>query len=138
MTRTDRGADTGAGAGLSAGTGAGAVDAADGVEGAEGSDGLDGETADTPWVEVYNTSNEFAAQAASAEVLEAHDIPSIQHDRRSHSISAPAAMMGEIGLAVPEHRAREARELLREALRDGAILDGEVIEEDDEEGEAVV
>lgn len=129
MTKTDKGADTGAGAGLSAGTGA---------DEAEGPDGLDGETADTPWVEVYNTSNEFAAQAASAEVLEAHDIPSIQHDRRSHSISAPAAMMGEIGVAVPEHRAKEARQLLHEALRDGAILDGEVIDEDDDEGEAVV
>lgn len=138
MTKTDKGADTGAGAGLGAGTGAGVAEGAEGVEGPDGPDGLDGETADTPWVEVYNTGNEFAAQAASTEILEANDIPSIQHDRRSHSISAPASMMGEIGLAVPEHRAQEARRLLREALRDGAILDGEVVEEDDDEGEAVV
>ena len=137
MTKTDKGADTGAGAGRGAGAASGSAEATE-SGGLDGPDGLDGETADTPWVEVYNTTNEFAAQAASAEVLEAHDIPSIQHDRRSHSISAPASMMGEIGLAVPEHRAKEARQLLHEALRDGVLLDGEVIEEDDDEGEAVV
>jgi hypothetical protein len=136
-TKADRDAETGTGLSAGAAGGAGA-DGADITGGGDEADGLDGETADTPWVEVYNTRNEFAAQTVAAEVLESNDIPTIQHDRRSHSIPAPATMAGEIGIAVPESRARQARELLHEAMRNGLILDGEVIDADGDEGEVVV
>ncbi len=81
--------------------------------------------------EVYCTDNEFAATVAIDEVLGAEGITAFRHDRRSHAIPAPASMPGQIGIAVPESLADEARSLLRQALLDGVLLeDGQVVEGD--------
>lgn len=89
-----------------------------------------GRTVDVDWVEVFRTGNDFAAQVAAEEVLEGAGIPTNRHDRRSHSMPAPSSMVGEVGVAVPAEQADQARELLREAQRDGVLQDdGEILEE---------
>lgn len=88
------------------------------------------DAADVNWVEVFRTGSDIAAQVAAEEVLEDAGIPTERHDRRSHSVPAPASMAGEIGVAVPEEDAARARALLREAQGDGLLHDdGEVLEE---------
>ena len=43
---------------------------------------------------------------------------------------APSSMVGEVGVAVPSEQAERARELLREAQRDGVLQDdGEILDE---------
>lgn len=74
--------------------------------------------------EVYETDNEVEASVVIAEVLGAAGIEALRHDRRSHAISAPAAMSGTIGIAVPEGQAERARQLIREAQADGVLGGG--------------
>ncbi|MCS6914370.1 MAG: hypothetical protein RMK29_06415 [Myxococcales bacterium] len=75
-------------------------------------------------VEVYATDNDLAAGLIIDEILAPAGIPAYPHDRRSHAIPAPAAMPGEIGIAVPSALASRAKALLREARRDGVLSDG--------------
>ena len=81
--------------------------------------------------EVYSTDSDIAATIAIDQVLGAEGIRAFRHDRRSHAIPAPASMNGQIGIAVPEGLAEEARDLLREARANGILLDdGDVVEDD--------
>lgn len=88
-------------------------------------------------VEVYATDNDMAAGLIIDEILAPAGIPAYPHDRRSHAIPAPAAMPGEIGIAVPAAMARRAEALLREARSDGVLSDGGgTLGEEEEEGRA--
>ena len=116
----------------SGGSAAGGVSDGDGDgQGDEDGGGDDtGRTVDVDWVEVFRTGNDFAAQVAAEEVLEAAGVPTNRHDRRSHSMPAPSSMAGEIGVAVPAEEGERARALLREAQRDGVLQDdGEILDE---------
>ena len=91
-------------------------------------------------VEVYETDNEMAARAVIDEILGPAGIDAFLHDRRSRAIVAPAAMPGEVAVAVPAHLVARAQEALREARRDGFLTeDGQLAPvesgDDDEGGE---
>lgn len=78
-------------------------------------------------VEVFRATNEMGAQAAIDEVLTPAGIDAFVHDRVSHRLPAPASMPGSYFVAVPQERAADAMEALREAITDG-VLDGEIIQ----------
>ena len=82
-------------------------------------------------VEVYRCSSELEFGRAVAEVLEPEGIDGYRRDRASHSLPAPDSETGGLFIAVPEADAARARQLLREALSDGALdaQDGRVVEE---------
>jgi hypothetical protein len=80
-------------------------------------------------VEVYRTDNDIVAGLVAEEILGAAGIAAFRHDRRSHSIIAPASMSGDIGIAVEQSHAAAARKRLHEAKKDGILLDeGRLIE----------
>lgn len=82
-------------------------------------------------VEVYRTDNDLVAGLVVNEILRPAGIRAACHDRRSHSIVAPASMPGEIGIAVPAHQAAAARQRLVAARQDGVLHnDGTLIEAD--------
>jgi hypothetical protein len=82
-------------------------------------------------VEVYHTDNDLAAGFVVDEVLRPAGIRAICHDRRSHSIYAPASLPGEIGIAVAKDQAVAARKRLAAAQRDGVLpAGGKLIEEE--------
>lgn len=81
-------------------------------------------------VEVYRTDNDIVAGLVVDEILRPAGIYAAQHDRRSHSIVAPASMPGEIGIAVRSDQAKAARARLAAARRDGVLVDGELVEEE--------
>jgi len=81
-------------------------------------------------VEVYRTDNDIVAGLVVDEILRPSGIYAAQHDRRSHSIVAPASMPGEIGIAVRSDQAKAARARLAAARRDGVLVDGELVEEE--------
>lgn len=83
----------------------------------------EGLIADT-FVEVFSTDNEFVARMVIDDLLRPQGIAPALHDRRSHSMPAPAAMAGTLGVAVPDRDAEKARQLLRDAQND-KILYGE-------------
>jgi hypothetical protein len=74
-------------------------------------------------VEVFTTDVEFVAQMIIDELLRPHGVYGTLHDRRSHSVPAPAAMAGTLGVAVPQHEAKKARQLLHQAQHDKVLLD---------------
>jgi hypothetical protein len=80
-------------------------------------------------VEVYRTDNEMAALFVRDEILGPVGIFVALHNRRSASFMAPASMPGEIGIAVAADQAAVARTRLKAARQDGALLDGQLIEE---------
>lgn len=78
------------------------------------------------FVEVYSTDNEIVARMVMDELLRPQGLVPALHDRRSHSVPAPAAMAGTLGVAVRDSDASRARELLREAQNDKILYsDGE-------------
>lgn len=82
-------------------------------------------------VEVYHTDSDIVAGLVVDEILRPAGIYATRHDRRSHSIFAPASMPGEIGIAVASNQAAMARKCLAVARKDGVLLDeGEIVEED--------
>ncbi len=85
------------------------------------------------FVEVFSTDNELVARMVIDDLLRPEGIVPALHDRRSHSVPAPAAMAGTLGVAVPERDADRARQLLREAQQDkilyGENEDGHVVGE---------
>lgn len=81
-------------------------------------------------VEVYRVADDLSAGLVIDEVLAPAGIPAVTHDRRSHALPAPASMPGAIGIAVPEELAERAREVLREARRDGVLLDDGYVVDD--------
>ena len=82
-------------------------------------------------VEVYRCSGEMEADRAMVEVLQPEGIEAFRRDRVSRALPAPDAEPGNFFIAVPESQTGRARELLREALEDGALDadEGEVIED---------
>lgn len=80
-------------------------------------------------VEVFAADNDITVAVAIAEVLRPEGIDAFAHDRRSHALPAPDSEMGMVGIAVPKSQAAQARALLQEALRDGALLDGRLATE---------
>jgi hypothetical protein len=89
-------------------------------------------------VEVYRCSTELEANRAIVEVLGPEAIEAYLRDRVSRALPAPDAEPGGLFIAVPDSQAARARELLREALEDGALDgdEGEVIESESGEGSA--
>jgi hypothetical protein len=79
-------------------------------------------------IEVFRTADKMMAQTAIEEVLAPAGIDAFLHDRMSHALPAPATMPGGYFVAVPANQAAEATQVLRDALTDGAIADGEVAE----------
>jgi hypothetical protein len=84
-------------------------------------------------VEVYETDSDIVASVIIDEILQPAGIIAYRHERRSRMIPAPAAMPGEIGIAVPAPMAEQARTLLREARADGVLTDESGIPEEEEE-----
>ena len=93
----------------------------------EAADEAEGEALATgAFVEVYSTDNELVARMVMDELLRPQGLVPALHDRRSHSVPAPAAMAGTLGVAVRDSEAARARELLREAQNDKILYsDGE-------------
>jgi hypothetical protein len=83
-------------------------------------------------IEVFFTGDKMVAQTAIEEILAPAGIDAFVHDRMSHALPAPASMPGGYFVAVPAEQAMEAAQALRDALTDGALLDGEVAELGDE------
>jgi hypothetical protein len=83
-------------------------------------------------IEVFFTGDEMVAQTAIEEVLAPAGIEAFVHDRVSHALPAPASMPGGYFVAVPAEQAEEAAQALRDALADGALMNGEVAEIGDE------
>jgi hypothetical protein len=82
-------------------------------------------------VEIYHTDNDLLAGLVVDEILRPAGIYASLHDRRSHSIFAPASMPGQIGIAVSSDQAATARKRLLAARRDGVLPnEGELIEEE--------
>ena len=85
------------------------------------------------FVEVFSTDNELVARMVIDDLLRPEGIVPALHDRRSHSMPAPAAMAGTLGVAVPDRDADRARQLLREAQRDKILYgdneDGHIVGE---------
>jgi hypothetical protein len=79
-------------------------------------------------IEVFSTADEMVAQTAIEEVLAPAGIDGFLHDRVSHALPAPASMPGGYYVAVPLAQAAQAAQALRDALEDGALVDGEVAE----------
>ncbi|SRR6266498_2784676 len=77
-------------------------------------------------IEVFFTGDQMVAQTAIEEVLAPAGIDAYVHDRMSHALPAPASMPGGYFVAVPADQAVEAAQALRDALTDGALMDGEV------------
>ena len=81
-------------------------------------------------VEVFRTRSRFLAQMIVDEILAAEGVVAVIHDRQMHSLPAPLAMSGEIGIAVSEIDREVAIAALREAAQNGMPLDdGEIVEE---------
>ena len=83
-------------------------------------------------VEVFRTDVEIVAMMVQDELLQPAGIYAALHDRRSHSMPAPASMTGGLGIAVPEIDAARAREVLRQARIDKILLDDGIIIEESE------
>src|SRR3569832_1771167 len=75
------------------------------------------------FVEVFRIDNDIVANVVVDEILLPAGIHAVRHDRRSHSIPAPASMPGAIGIAVAGEQANKARALILEARKDGVLLD---------------
>ncbi len=84
------------------------------------------ELVDEELVEVFRSSDEMGCRAAVDEVLTPAGIPSLVHDRVSHTLPAPASLPGAYYVAVPLAKKDEATQLLREAIEDGALPGGEI------------
>ncbi len=70
------------------------------------------------------------AQMIVENILASEGISAVIHDRQMHSLPAPLAMSGEIGVAVSEIDREVALAALREAASGGVPLDeGEIVEE---------
>jgi hypothetical protein len=74
-------------------------------------------------VEVFECDNDVVARLVIDEILGPQGVYAALHDRRSHSLPAPAAMAGVMAVAVPEHDAARARRMLRAAQQDKVLLD---------------
>lgn len=102
---------------------------ADDLDDGDADGGLDMST----FVEVFSTDNEMVARMIVDEILRPQGVRAGLHDRRSHSMPAPASMAGTLGVAVPEEEAAQARTLLREAQKDkilyGDEQDGHIVGE---------
>lgn len=82
------------------------------------------------FVEIFRIDNDLVAGLVVDEILGPAGIHAVRHDRRSHSIPAPASMPGSIGIAVTGDDAAKARALILEARKDGVLLDeGQLIED---------
>lgn len=82
------------------------------------------------FVEIFRIDNDIVAGLVVDEILGPAGIHAVRHDRRSHSIPAPASMPGSIGIAVTGDDAAKARALILEARKDGVLLDeGQLIED---------
>ena len=95
----------------------------DGQEGDKGELAPDARTL----VEVFTTDVEFVARMILDEILQPQGVLGVLHDRRSHSVPAPAAMAGTLGVAVQKPEAAKARQLLRQAQQDKVLLDDGMI-----------
>jgi hypothetical protein len=84
------------------------------------------ELVDEELAEVFRCYDEMCAQTAVEEVLGPAGIPAMVHNRVSHAFPAPASMPGAYFVAVPVGQAAQAAQVLREALADGALPEGEV------------
>jgi len=82
--------------------------------------------ADEELVEVFRTGDEMVAQTAIEEVLAPNGIDGVVHDRVSHALPTATAM-GEYFVAVPSEQVTLAAAVLRDALQDGALVDGDVV-----------
>ena len=91
----------------------------DGQEGDKGEQSPDVRTL----VEVFTTDVEFVARMVIDEILQPQGVYGTLHDRRSHSVPAPAAMTGTLGVAVPQHEAVKARHIILRAQKDKVLLD---------------
>lgn len=132
------GASGGSSAGDSAGI-SGAISSAisSAISGSDADDLDDGDADEaldmSTFVEVFSTDNEMVARMIVDEILRPQGVRAGLHDRRSHSMPAPASMAGTLGVAVPEEEAAQARTLLREAQKDkilyGDEQDGHIVGE---------
>ncbi len=77
--------------------------------------------------EVFRVGNEMGVRAAIDEILAPAGIEAFRHDRQSHALPIPAALPGELSVAVDRSVAETARQLLHEALADGVLPDGRVV-----------
>lgn len=125
-------------AGNAAGGASGGVSADVSANVSGSTDDLDSDDADEgfemgTFVEVFSTDNEMVARMIIDEILRPQGLRAGLHDRRSHSMPAPASMAGTLGVAVPEEEAAQARTLLREAQKDkilyGDEQDGHIVGE---------
>ncbi len=81
-------------------------------------------------VEIFRTRSRLLAQMIVDDILAAEGVVAVIHDRQMHSLPAPLAMSGEIGIAVSEIDREVAIAALREAAQNGVPLDdGEIVEE---------
>ena len=81
-------------------------------------------------VEIFRTRSRLLAQMIVDDILAAEGVVAVIHDRQMHSLPAPLAMSGEIGIAVSEIDREVALSALREAAQNGVPLDdGEIVEE---------
>ena len=81
-------------------------------------------------VEIFRTRSRLLAQMIVDDILAAEGVVAVIHDHQMHSLPAPLAMSGEIGIAVSEIDREVALSALREAAQNGVPLDdGEIVEE---------
>ena len=83
-------------------------------------------------VEVFTTDDEMVARLVIDEILRPQGLYAALHDRRSHSMPAPATMAGTLGVAVPQSAAQKARQILLQAQHDKVLLDEGLIVGDGE------
>lgn len=81
-------------------------------------------------VEVFQSDDEMLARMVLDQILGPAGVSGTLHERRSRSIVAPAAMPGQIGVAVPRSEAKKARQVLKAAREDGVLSDGTFIDAD--------
>jgi predicted P-loop ATPase/GTPase len=78
---------------------------------------------------VFRSGDGQAADRVCNVIL--HEVDAVLHSQSSRAFPTPATAAGEVLVSVAARRAARARQLLHEALEDGALAeeDGEVVEE---------
>jgi len=79
-------------------------------------------------VEVYRCASREVADRVCTVILDG--VEGYVHDRASHAFPTPSVSVGQVFVAVPEVQFGRARQLLGEAIEDGALGpdDGEIVE----------
>jgi hypothetical protein len=80
------------------------------------------------FLEIYHTDSTVEAGRILEVVLRPQGVEGVLHDRMDHAMPAPTAQPGEVAIAVPADQRDQALEILKEAVENGVVSGGEILE----------